>query len=399
MSTKYAGLPDIDEGTHDVFETSDVESEPVSETPENANDDINNAATSTESAQKRFENDVIEGFLGPVDFLGSIAAAGSGFRGFNVTKVDETPGQRLARISRELEELKAVYDANGASKETENDVQHLLGVLESLKDNKTDHSVGLYNERIRTVFEAITRQLAACNALKDAVASSTALSESKGPSDAEILVLESRLSAIERLVGAESVQELQRAPADARAVRTIKHHLNDLTRRVNIVYNPEFELGSVKQEVKELSREAEKLATSRKLAQLTMQTGGTVSQAPSARSTGFETKVDSLYDRLEDFDRVNSLVPHVISRLKALHRVHSDMAASVHTVTALDDTIGGLKTDLLAWDLSINALNALVDAQGAVFAQNCANVETRVAELTQCVSRLTKEPTQNSKQF
>lgn len=392
MTAKYAGLPDIEEGTRDIFETSDVESEPVSETVESANDDINTTEITTKNAQKRFENDVLEGFLGPVDFLGSVAAAGSGFQGYNVTKVDETPSQRLARISRELDELRTVYDANGASNDTENEMDRLVGVLETLNAGKTDQPLGVYNDRIRAVFDQISHHIQVENTPTEAGNAPAALSEPKRPSDAEILGLESRLTAIEGLVGAESVQELQRAPADARATRTIKHHLNDLTRRVNIVYNPEFELGTIKNEIKELNREAEKLATSRKLAQLTMQTGSAVVQTPSVRSTGFEAKVDALYTRLDEFDKVNSVVPHVLSRLKALHRVHSDMATSVDAVTTLDDTISGIKRDLLAWDLSVNALNAQVDEQSAVFEKNCATVEAQVAAMVSRIEKLENVP-------
>lgn len=385
---KYSDLPDIDECSRDVYETSDVESDTDAPLDSDTNPDIDNTKSDTKTARDRFHRDVI---TGEIEFLGDIRNRRS--QGYSVALVDETREEKLARIRRELEELKQTdgQETGGEARE----IDELVVVLERLQNDTGP--TGYYEKRIDDIFKM---DLEAASESTDNVKEGANVPEnvpeghtkqrsvprgSRKSGDIpgkmigapEVLLLESRVHSLESVLGYDTVDQ-------GSAPRSIQNQINDLTRKINIIYNPEFEIGTINQQIRELNREAEKLATNRKLAQITSAGNQPVL---STNSTSLETKVSKLYDKLPEFEAVNAKVPFIINRLKSLHKIHADLGRTIDTVGGIDQMIEELKTDMVSWNRSLQKVNTDLDNQNELFEKNKTEVEKRIAEMSKMLEQ------------
>lgn len=71
----------------------------------------------------------------------------------------------------------------------------------------------------------------------------------------------------------------------------------------------------------------------------------------------------------------------LITRLKALHLVHGDVANVVGVVSSLDETLDGIKSDIVSWDTSINTLNSNLKEYETNFESNKGVITNRLDEL------------------
>ena len=357
---EYTNLPDIDENSQDVFETSDIESDvevPSVPTPSEELDFM--------SARKRFEQSVIVDDMSNVDFLGKVSH-GLGRSGYFVESVNETIAQKLARIARELEEIRLQESPDKDSlleKDSKPDQGTLqqIGVLEkvlvSLKENSPHN---FYGDRVD-------------KALLDAHIEFSLVERVEPPKSAtsvgEILALESRLYNVERLIGVE--KEMLTLKASSGSLQT---SLNDLKRRINIIHNPEYYIQRVKQDINKLGEETEKLEARRKLLEITSTGEGEQKEPLSLEN-------DEIYTKLHEIDAINHVVPMLITRLKTLHLVHGDVANVVEVVSSLDETLDGIKADIVSWDTSINTLNSNLKEYETNFEINKGVITKRLDEL------------------
>lgn len=384
---KYSDLPDIDGSSRDVYETSDVESDSDAPLDNDLNPDIDNTKSDTNAARSRFHRDVISD---EIEFLGDIR--NRRLQGYAVVRVDETREEKLARIRRELEELKQTdgQETGGQAKELDD----LLVVLESLKNDTGP--TGYYEKRIDDIFkmdlisarkgpdsvkEESTKPASVKEGPEGSKKSDSLPEAPRKPGDTpgkligglEVLLLESRVHSLESVLGYDTVDR-------GSAPRSIQNQINDLTRKINIIYNPEFEIGAINQQIRELNREAEKLATNRKLAQIASAGNQHIA---TTNSTSLETKVSTLYEKLPEFEAVNVKVPFIINRLKSLHKIHADLGRTIDTVGGIDQTIEELKTDMVSWNRSLQKVNTNLDEQNGLFERNKEEVEKRIAEMSQ----------------
>lgn len=339
-------LPDMDQGP-DVYETSDVESEEQLPVPEKESQDIDANHLATDEAKKLFEKDVIVESLTLVDFLGTSA----GTSGYSIKRMDETTEQKLARIAFELEEIRS-HEPNKLSH-----VDSLSVLLENLVEEK---SGGLYGEKLRAVFARIdpTEDL---DTIEKEQRENKEAKEGKGETGpSEVLQLEKRLFSLEEVVGV----------SDLVTSKSLRNHVNDMMRRIDVLYDLEFEMGHLKAEIRKLNKDLETLTTNRRLAHLT--------QGEAAPTKPFEAKIDSLHEKLPDFERANLVVPKLISRLRSLHQVHTEMAHSVSAVIEIDKTIHDLSEEMRKWDTALGEVNAALDKHSEAFEDNRKVVERKL---------------------
>lgn len=343
----------------EVFETSDVDSVHELAAPEEVSDDVDRNVLNPQRAKLHFEHNVITDTVDVADFLGTLARGGLFQSGYTVRRTNETASQKLARIQAELEELKK-------EKVHDNEVDRLTLDLENLLEDSQPVPT-LHGERLRTVFKKLNAQLA--NTQKVPASLTTATYKK---ADAEVLELEKRLCSLEDIVG---VSDLQSA-------KSVRNHINDLSRKVDVLYDPEFNLAHIKGEIKNLSKEMDELNAKRRLAHLTQ---NDVSIKPSIP---FDTKVDSIYEVLPAIENTITIVPHLVSRLKTLHQVHADMAHSVSAVSELDKTIESIQLDMKSWSDNLDQVNSAIDVHTALFAQNKVSVEKKFTDLEKRLSEL-----------
>lgn len=355
---KYSGLPDIDHDSRDIFETSDVESEVEFIPEEVKSEDIQTEELPT-SARKRFTNDTIIGDINLVDFLGSLLNPVLGTRGYNVQQADENIDQKLARIARELEEIRLIQQTEAKGDPTHEKTTQLVDLLAGVESGtQYDLYTGKLDEILKqqyleypTTPEPIHGELA--NTL-------------------QVLELESRIDNLESLLGTD--------PIDLHTGANILTKLNDLKRRINIINNPEYAIDKIKKKVANLNEEAERVISTRRLYDV---------ETATDLSDGFEdsSMVKDLFDRLPVFDNTNTIVPSVIRRLKSLNSVHSDMANCVSVVNSLDGLLKAMDQDISKWDSSINGLHSNIVEYEKNFEVNRKLMEEKIEDLTKKVDK------------
>lgn len=390
MADKYQDLPDIDHESQDVFESSDIESDldisTSQTTVQNEDSDIDQSTFSSKDAKKRFANDHLVGEVDIVNFLGDISKKSLFKNGYKVTAIDETVDQKLARIKRELEEIQLIKSKGEVeqSDQEPSEIDSLVSLLEELSVSDRKHEeINYYNQRIKEIFSNIK--------VDTSEEQRTSTTDPVESSSANILLLESKLNTIENLLGSESLQQLQNSIHKPRN-KTIQNHLNDLTRKINIIYNPEFQLNKIKQEIRDLNKETERLATNRKLALITSKSNNKydqIQQTQQSRST-FEQKVNSLYDRIDEFDNVNAILPSLLARLKSLHKIHADIGQTVSTVNGIDQVLASMKMDMSKWNESLDKVNQDLDNRRSVFEINKKEIEDRLNQVSNKVDLLNK---------
>lgn len=390
MTDKYTGLPGIDIDSAEVFETSDIDSdvEVESHTDLDASEkksDIEEPELNLDEARNRFANDVLVGDINIVDFLGSIKNPNLTKTGYQVHQVDETVDQRLSRIARELEEIK-ILQLNEAPNKNTSECDKLTKTLEVLAKESllsAANDLDQYSTRIKQVFDLVTSRLEA-HGSDDA----RTTHESQLVDTSQLLALESRINAIESVLGPETVIGSQ-SKTEVRP--TIQNWLKELNRKVNVVHNPEYQLDTVKQEVTLLTKQLETIASQKKFLDLSHTAPGNHLHHPDSDNNQIYSKIEDLHENLPHFTHVNATVPLIIARLKTLHTVHADLANTVQTVQNLDLILNDIKMDMKKWNDSIDVVNTNIDDHEKQFETNKQYIDNLLKDLNNKVTSIASE--------
>lgn len=388
MADKYTGLPGIDIESAEVFETSDIDSEVdidayISVDASEKNSDIEEPEIHSSEAKRRFSNDLLVGDMNMVDFLGSIMNPSLTRTGYQVNQVDETVDQRLSRIARELEEIKILQLSESSNRKIP-ECDKLVATLESLtKEPLLSHNdLNQYNHRIKLVFDEASARLEASGTDGPKILQKSPLVDTS-----QVLALESRLNAIESVLGPDGATNIQSL---AESKPTVQNWLNELTRKLNVIHNPEYQLDSVKQEVALLTKQIETLASHKKFLDLSHLVPANPSPQPETSHSQINSKIEDLHEKLPFFNNINATVPLIVTRLKTLHTVHADLANTVQTVHELDLILNDIKSDMKKWNDSIDIVNANIDDHDKQFQSNKEHIDLLLKDLNDKVSSISQ---------
>lgn len=388
MADKYTGLPGIDIESAEVFETSDIDNDLDIDAytgvdASEKNSDIEESEIDSGEARSRFSNDILVGDINMVDFLGSITNPSLTRTGYQVNQVDETVDQRLSRIARELEEIK-ILQLNDSLNTNTSECDKLVKTLESLAKEpllSPVNDLNQYNHRIKQVFDEASARL-------ETAGSGGSKTPQKPPlvDTSQVLTLESRLNAIESVLGSDGATNVSLAESKP----TIQNWLNELTRKLNVVHNPEYQLDAVKQEVGLLTKQIETLAAHKKFLDLSQLVPANPPPQLESGHNQINSKIEDLHEKLPFFNHVNATVPLIVTRLKTLHTVHADLANTVQTVHELDLILNDIKSDMKKWNDSIDVVNANIDNHDKQFQSNKEHINLLFEDLNDKVSGITQ---------
>ncbi|KAK6462533.1 Dynamitin-domain-containing protein [Scheffersomyces coipomensis] len=374
---KYSDLPDIEQDSQELFETSDNDSViDLSLSKDDVinvkDDDIVEESLNANFAKEKFPQTTISEH-GKIDFSGSISNKAFGQTGYVlISGEEESRNEKIARIARELEELKS----DPASSSTES--QQLDRLTELLESN-TNATVGDYNdEKFQSVFNAISEKVKVDESISNTISESTSLVDTS-----EILELEARLAKVESFVGYDSIIEIQHLEQTSERRQSLSAKINDLRLKIGIVNNPQYNISNIKDELSTLRLDIAKYDNERKLHEVKV---NTILETPAARVD--EKQINELYQKLPEFDKINKIVPMVVNRLKSLNAVHSDIGNTVHVVSHLDEILNDIKSDLKTWNESINTVNANLDAYASNFIKNEQEIVSQLNRLDTKVNDL-----------
>lgn len=338
---KYEGLPGIDTGVADTFETSDIDSDSDPEVIPLSNEDIDTTPVDTDLIRKNLETNNLNRIP---NFSGDITTrlGYSGYSNINQESIEE----KLARIARELEEIENV---------PQNSKIDRLKLWRDKIDTKKDFDI--YTKELTSLFDHLS--------IKEFTKSDVTQSNQYPRVNNEILQLESKLNDLESYIGGNRTN-------------SIKDTLSDLTRKVNIIHNPEYKIDDVHDKIKELDKEYEKILAKRKLFDI---------DSVEIEENSNE-KIDKLYENLPNFEKCNATIPLILKRLKTLHQVHSDLGNSVNIVKNLDSTLKKMDFDYNQWNDSLKIVNKTLSTYESSFDENKTVILSQLDKLSERFDRL-----------
>lgn len=341
---KYSDLPDIDNEGQEVFESSDVESE-IELPIETTNDpDVEVSSINVDQSKELFARNEIVDTTG-FDFLGNL----SRLNGYSVTQVEETTEEKLSRISRELEEIK-LQDHHTASQQAD----QLLTILSELKSENT-------------IVKPLRSEQLKIDSLFKHIESDTPVASK---SFDRLIDLENRLSKLESVVGTEDT------------TTSVQLTINDLSRKISIVENPEYDFDKIRNEVGKLTKELEELDLKRKVLDLDDDSTKTITK---------QDKIDELYEKLPNINKYNQVAPMLLTRLKTLHSIHQEMKNNIDLSNGIDQILNDVQLDLKNWDQTITKLNERINDYEDNFEKNSKTVQERISDLILKVDSLSTD--------
>jgi nuclear migration protein JNM1 len=232
---------------------------------------------------------------------------------------DETVEEKIARLKREVEEVKQELVNDGLQEQ----LVGLQAILDELKISKRNEPK-LYRElgQIPNV-DIPSHEISDTNAYNS------------------LTTLESRLTALEERVGVESVYS---------EPKPISVMLNDLQRKVSLLTSNPTALQTAVTNLKEIIT----------LISTVKNSGSGKSPLP----TQMESKINQLYEKLPVINNISGTVPVIIERLKSLQGVHTDASDVRLTVRDMDATIDDLKMDVKKWMNSLEAVEEKIRSFG-----------------------------------
>lgn len=383
---------ELDDPGPEVFETSDIESiedltshaKEASLTQNENNLEISEMGFSASTVRERFESYAI---LEPndINYLGSVLEKSLGDTGLPVVRWAETKEQKLARIERELEELK------------EGEADERLKVdtfLESLHElTRNNGKSGYYYEKMSSALDTLESKV-------NRIYEPSAVGISKGKSDklgkledsgdsgesnkilAEISELESRLAGIEASLG----------PTQDLSLNNLRVHLNDLNRKLSVISNPTHSLEPVISKVSKLNKNLEDLlANERKVDLHFGDRLGAGGSSKLSSETPFEMKINRIHSKLPLIESANEILPSLVSRLRSLHETHSSLATSVAITGSIDQTMHTLHQDMQDWQKSLNEMNECLESREENFAANSALVDRKLQLMEERLATLQRK--------
>lgn len=380
MTSKYINLPDIDTESPQVFESSEIENEEVlshsSSNLENGSS-IDSNDISTKQAKEKFSNVIID--EDDIDFSGD-ASHSNANHGFTVRKVSETFEQKLARISRELEELK--FETSASTPQEKDRYDSLTTLLSTITRSSTNDKLEgqKFNQhlaRMNNVFDELTNNIENMSLGLKKTVEKPRLVETLA-----VLKLEKRIYAIENRIGAKYLGDCSFSHKDT----TIRSHIAELNRMANLVYNPEYNLDLLAGKVAEINSQYEGLLSKERLLGV-VQTDisyGQTTQIDNDESA----KIHELHQYMKEFEQINHTIPLILKRLKSLHSVHMDIANSVNTVDHIDNILNNMKMDMVKWDQSLDNVQSNVEKSSQSFERSKGDISKSLKSLSEKVDIL-----------
>ena len=167
-----------------------------------------------------------------------------------------------------------------------------------------------------------------------------------------LIDLENRLSVLESAVGGTE---------DITTTTSIQLTINDLSRKISIIENPEYNFDKIRQEVDKLTKELEELDLKRKVLDIDIDNdhdhNDDTSKTTTTTTITKQDKIDELYEKLPQINKYNQVAPMLLTRLKTLNSIHQEMKNNIDLSNGIDQILNDVQLDLKNWDQTIIKLN------------------------------------------
>lgn len=360
------GLPHLDNGP-EVFETSETESiEDLGKVEQVHNEDIDQSSLNAATAQAQFESDsdralVYEDF---VDFLGSLDQPSIGLPGYTIRKQKETREQKLKRIALELQEMESEEKADQESLRIYHHTVELL--LKSAEKRP-------FTKMMSEIIHEIDAEVKSCRT-EDSTKSGVLRKSADPKVDPDLIQFEQRINEIENIIGLEALSDHK--------TLNLHNHLKDLERKIEFIFDPDFEIQAIKDKIESMNSDLEALDIKKR-----------VSEIKHGKSDidgigAFEESVNSIYQNVGAMEKYRNILPHMITRLKTLNEIHLDLAGKTQAIHEIDSTLDTISRSSKCWNDNMDRVNSALDGYAKVFKDNVDYVEKKTSDLEQKISAI-----------
>lgn len=319
-----------------VYETSDIDSDIEVQAPPKPHEDIIEDDIEYGTSFRRFNSEFVAGKVN-FNYASDIPLNEAGFKVFK----HESDAQKLQRITKELEELKATESLK--EKQTEK-FDHLIKLAQELKSNP-QKDITNFKSQLSELFEPL--QLPA-----DENKQGDLTPQKTGLQDFQIIEIDKRISELEaKFAGISS---------------PIGSTLNTLERKINIINNPEYNLDQVQKSINALLESP---------------------QVGKLKSSNLDAvkheKIDQLIKyapELQEYCKTSHLLKQ---RMKALNDVHMRSLELGEFVSNLQMIVENMSRDMTRWDKNLDEINKKIDHSIDKFDENRQQIENWVDQLNE----------------
>jgi hypothetical protein len=344
--TRKINLPDIDENAPNVYESEGQ----LIETVLYHSDD--------ESVKESPNEDII---------TESISIKKDRFR----TTPTESFQDRYQRLLSETQEL--LVDIRQEEKiDLQDQVEELLSNLKLMK-KQAYYSKLEYIPKTSTGLHQLANQITSFKqSTNTEMVYELKYSAGLSSTESKNLELEHRITNLERLIGAD----VQKSYGE-----TVQIALERLDKQVSLLTQPNVFEQTVRR-IQESSMHLERLVDLRKKLKIELGLHRN-DKVPTSELATQDEKIQVLYQQLVKLDSVSSMIPHIVSRLKALQSIHNDSVRFQETLEVLKEDQDHLK--YLAKETQVGMkqlLDSVLENQSKI-QKNIEALDKRMSEFMQ----------------
>ncbi|CZT47365.1 uncharacterized protein RSE6_07916 [Rhynchosporium secalis] len=433
LNRKYAALPDLDSAP-DIYETPDLtddnstaptgrdRSESTSSSYKDFDEEENDAPGISRS---RLHPDEARTLFSPaqidardVDFSDRVTAKKKSYKAstrrqrrkedgteeygdFSDDEDGESLERKLARLRREIEEVKEEYGRRLAEKENAGedekidlgqDLTDLNRMLDGMSTVRGSKSIGAkFAKDLGTGVKANgPPQTSPANGESATYTITYAPTYQQSHALAKAADFDGRLALIEKALGI-SAAELPSSTTNG-VLRAMLPTLDTLQRQISVISeSTPASLDSISRRVRALTQEAERLEDSRKAAkaaQDALRAAGGDTDAEDGEDSEQSAKINALYGTLKTIEDLAPLLPSLIDRLRSLRAIHADAATASDSLDRVEKQQTGMADDIQKWREGLEKVEEALKQGECMMRGNMKAVEAWVKELEQKMEQL-----------
>jgi len=313
---------------------------------------------------------------------------------------DETLDRRIARLKREVEEIKIEFEAaqtkNTADatneqqtqveveKATEADVSKLSESLDSIYTLRQGSSKSAQVE-LATLIENEGKSTAISGATTTSLTSGEDLDPHLAQALFKTAEFESRLTFLEAALGLTGSNLPDKGST---ASNPIIPSLDALDRQIQIISNAPSSLESAHSKTRQLIKDAERLqrlreANEEEAANAPGLTNGHESTEPTEQSS----KINALYGTLSTIDTLSPTLPMVLERLRTLRMLHTSAAGAGTTLGDIEKRQAEQAAEIEQWKQALQTAESHVKDGQSSLKENVEEVDKWVKNLEERLAK------------
>jgi nuclear migration protein JNM1 len=311
--------------------------------------------------------------------------------------------RKLARLKREIEEVKEEYGRRNAEKKelvTEDgevdgeDIIKLSKMLDGISASQTETSTSAGAKLVKDLGTGIRTSGPA--QISQGTGEPTTYTVTYAPTYQQSHALakaadfDSRLALLEKGLGISSTA-LPTLNANG-APKPILPTLDTLQRQVSVLSeSTPSSLDSISRRVRTLTQEADRLEESRKSAKAAQDAlraaGGDVTSEEGEDSEQV-AKINALYGTLSTIENLSPLLPSLLDRLRSLRAIHADAATASQNLEKVEKRQADMAEDIKKWRGGLEKVEEAMKQGETLMGGNMKIVQGWVKELEEKMEKL-----------